>query len=163
MDIFAQAQMTVFTAGVTAIGVIAGLALKEKGNQNLLLFISVLAPILICTHSDLRNRIGQNGAYIGATLWPHIQTLTENNLPSWESSWESRVNSLLVLVGVSQAVALLTLASVGALVARMHALSEHNGYQYLWVGGALLTVLSVAYAGWVFISVRAAKQEVPRK
>jgi hypothetical protein len=161
MDVFAQAQMAVFTAGVTAIGVIAGLALQEGGNKNLLLFISVLAPILICTHSDLRNRIGQNGAYIGAKLWPYIQTLTDDSLPSWESKWEGGVNSLLVLVGVSQAVALLTLASVGALVARTHALSEHNGYQYLWVGGALLTVLSVAYAAWVFISVKTAKRQVP--
>ena len=164
MDVFTQAQMAVLTVGVAAIGVIVGVALRQHGKRDLLLLISLLEPILICTHSDLRNRIGQNGAYIGATLWPHIRKLTEGGLPSWESSWvgRSKVNSFVALVGVSQGPALLAIASVGVLVVRAHALFQHNDYQYVWVGGALLTVLSIAYTGIAFFSVKAAQREVPR-
>lgn len=163
MDVFAQAQMAVLTAGVAAIGVIAGFALKEGAKKDLLLLISVLEPILICTHSDLRNRIGRNGAYIGAKLWPYIQELTDERLPSWESSWsESKFNNVLATVGVSQGAALLTTASVGVLVARAGALYQENGYQYVWVIGALLTVVSIIYTGCAFVSVKAAQKRVPR-
>jgi hypothetical protein len=160
MDVFSQAQVTLFTAGITAIGVIAGLAL-DKQKYNLLLFISIVAPVLVSTHSDLRNRIGMNGAYIRFKLWPYIVELTDPKLPSWEDQWRTKVDQRLVLLGVSQAPALLLSASVAVLVIRIGALSETHadGYGILWCFGVALTVLSSLYTLAVFHALRKPRQD----
>jgi hypothetical protein len=169
MDVFSQAQVTVFTAGVTAIGVIVGLAL-DKHNPNLLLFISVLAPVLVSTHTDLRNRIGENGAYIGTKLWPYIRRLSRSDLPSWEEHWEYRVNKYLILVGVSQAPALLLATSFAVLAIRSgvvlhgHHQSSHGngGYVVLWGVGMSLSILSGGYTAAVLNALRGAKANVEK-
>jgi hypothetical protein len=158
MDVFAQAQVAVFTTGITAAGVVAGLAL-DKHRLNLLLFISVLAPVLASTHSDLRNRIGDNGIYIGQALWPYIQSLTRDDLPSRSEHWETEVDRRLVLVGVIQAPALLLSMSVAVLVIRFGVLSEAHaeGYDVLWYLGAVLTTVSGVYTAGVYLTLRAGK------
>lgn len=93
MDVFAQAQVALFTAGVTAIGVLAGVAIGK--DPNLLLLVGIVAPVVLSTHTDLRYRIGQNGAYIGARLWPRVQDLSEPDLPAWEVEWESKMGGKL--------------------------------------------------------------------
>lgn len=140
-----QLQVASLTAGFTAIGIIAGLALQKGGDPNLELLVPLLSSVVSVTHSDLRVRIGLSGRYIRDELWPYVTSITDSELCSWEHYVADHGSVWLTGISGAQAPVFLLLASVLTLVARFHALDGGGGYLLLWIVGALLTLVSVAY------------------
>lgn len=146
-----QLQVASLTAGFTAIGIVAGLALQKGGDPNLELLVPFLASVVTVIHSELRVRIGLSGRYIRDELWPYITSITDPELYSWEYYSADHSNAWLLGISGAQAPGFLLLASVLALVARFHALKGSSGYVALWTVGAVLTLVGAAYAASVGI------------
>ncbi len=141
-----QIQIVLLTGALTAIGVIAGLALQRNGNTNLLLFVPVLASVVAVLHGEQRSRIGLNGRYIRDCLWPYLKAKTDPLLPSWERYWWEHSNRTIVAIGGVQAVGFLLLMSIVALIVRVEAATAGTGYTVVWWLGAVLTVNSLVYS-----------------
>ncbi len=65
-----QMRLALLAGGLTAMGVVAGLALHQDSNRNLLLLIPALAATTVMINSELGRRIRLNGRYIYTKLWP---------------------------------------------------------------------------------------------
>jgi hypothetical protein len=141
-----QLQIAWLSAGFTAIGIIAGVALGKGGDPKLELLVPILASVVSVVYSELRVRIGLSGSYIRDALWPYIISITDSGLRSWEHYSADNSNVLQLGISGAQAPGFLLLASVLALVARFHALDGSSGFVLLWVVGATLTGISGIYA-----------------
>lgn len=146
MAIRFQIQVALLTGALTAIGVIAGIALQHDGNKDLLLFIPVLASVVAIIHGEQRGRIGLNGRYIRDRLWPYLKAKTDPLLPSWEQYWWEHSNRVIVAIGGVQAAGFLLLMSALALLVRVETAISGDGYSVVWWLGLVLTVNSCIYS-----------------
>ena len=146
MAIRFQIQVALLTGALTAIGVLAGIALQPDGNKDLLLFIPVLASVVAIIHGEQRSRIGLNGRYIRDCLWPYLKAKTDPVLPSWEQYWWEHSNRVIVAIGGVQAAGFLLLMSALALIVRVETAISGDGYSVVWWLGFVLTVNSLIYS-----------------
>lgn len=79
-------QNTMIGLGVTAIGVVVGLAFGGSGDRQLLAIVPIVASVIILTYCGEAYRIVSIGRYIRDVLWPFLSERTHDRLPSWEGS-----------------------------------------------------------------------------
>jgi hypothetical protein len=142
-----QTQIAVLSAGLTAIGVVAGLALQRGGDHRLLLLVPILASVVATIHSELRIRIHLHGRYVCEKLWPHVKQLTEDEqLPSWEEFWGDEAPPVLMAVAGASASGFFVMASIVALGASVGSLGHNAADITIWAIGVLMTVVGTVYA-----------------
>jgi hypothetical protein len=142
-----QTQVAVLSAGLTAIGVVAGLALQHGGDRRLLLLVPILASVVATIHTELRIRIHLHGRYVNEKLWPHVTRLTEDeHLPSWEVFWGDEAPRALMAVAGAQASGFLVMASIIALAATAGSLGHNAAYTAIWATGVVMTGVGAVYA-----------------
>ena len=139
-------MLTGLLAGaLTAVGIIAGLALGQHGNKHLLLLIPPVASSVAIIHTEQRRRINLQGRYIRDRLWPYVQERVNADLPSWENYFEEKAGLLLVVYGEGQSLGLLLLVSVVALAAGGK-VGTNGDYELLFGMGVFLTVAATGFA-----------------
>ena len=79
-------QAAILGAGLTAIGVIAGLALQKDGDERLLLGVPVLAALINVLYAADGYRAAKMGEYMRVELWPQLRSLTGGSLTCWEDT-----------------------------------------------------------------------------
>jgi hypothetical protein len=111
-----QAALT--GVGLTALGVIFGFALEDKGDIRLLVAVPLLAFFVSALHAAESSRVARIGDYIRDRLEPTLRTETGSNLPAWEKGVGKRRREPSIwhraLLLDFPATALFCLASVGA-------------------------------------------------
>jgi len=84
-----SSQAALVGIGLTALGVVVGLAVKEDGDQRLLLALPPLAALVNLLWSIENRRVTLAGSYIRKKLWPELQRLS--GVPySWEKDVQAR-------------------------------------------------------------------------
>jgi hypothetical protein len=127
--------------GLTVLGVIVGLVVKEGGDDRLLLGIPPLAAVINLLYAAETHRTAEIGSYIEIRLWPYLKERVDPGLPSWEQVVSGRLHNrrraLLNLLVGAPALVLFPAASVGALVVL-------NGLNTgLAVAGWVLTAIAI--------------------
>jgi len=134
------AQAALVGIGLTAVGVILGLAAGEDGNERLLLAIPAVALLVNTLSAAQTHRIHLLGAYIRRDLWTFLRDQV-GDLKCWEDDVAgrrgSRLNAVVVLLIDAPALLLFVAASVLVL-----AVCERKDWLE-WAGWAA-TVLAVA-------------------
>jgi hypothetical protein len=146
-----QIQSAALFGALTAIGVIAGLAIKNSADHELVLLIPLLSSGASVLYTEQSRRIGITGAYIRLCLWPYLAAGDEN-LPSWEKWWLDH-GGLMATVGDAPGALLFLAASVGTLIYAASA----GGETLLWWLSAAATAIAVAFV------VAAARQGFRRR
>lgn|GEM_PF-6405413 len=133
------AQATLIGVGLTALGVVFGLAVRIGGDNRLLLAIPPLAAIISLTHASVTFRIIRIGDYIRTELWPAIQSQV-GPVPSWQAYLvarrQGRNTVVQGLLNDGPGMALLAVASVVAVAA------VDNVSLLLRLGGVLCTAVT---------------------
>ncbi|HSZ06279.1 MAG TPA: hypothetical protein VK778_13915 [Solirubrobacteraceae bacterium] len=140
-----QTQIAVLSAGLTAIGVVAGLALQHGGDRRLLLLIPILASVVATINTELRIRIDLHGRYVNEKLWPYVARLTEDELPSWEVYWGDEAPRALMAVAGAQPSGFFVMASIITLAATAGSLGHDAAYVAIWATGVVMTGVSAVY------------------
>jgi hypothetical protein len=91
------AQATLIGVGLTALGVVVGFAVRQGGDQHLLLVVPPLAAVISLSHAGVTFRIVRIGAYIRNELWPDIQRRV-GPIPSWQAHLATRRRGRNVIV-----------------------------------------------------------------
>ena len=79
-------QGSLITLVVTAIGIVAGLVVKDDGDPRLLLILPFLVAAAGIHSSEQDRAIALLGTYIRDELWPHLGGLVDDeSIPSWEN------------------------------------------------------------------------------
>lgn len=114
------AQAALIGVGLTALGVVFGLAAKQGGDNHLLLAVPPLAAIISLIHASVTFRIIRIGDYIRDELWPAIQSQV-GPVPSWQAYLVARRqgrNTIVQgLLNDGPGMALMAVASVVAVAA----------------------------------------------
>jgi hypothetical protein len=114
------AQTTLVGVGLTALGVVFGLAVKKGGDNHLLLAVPPLAAIISLIHASVTFRIIRIGDYIRDELWPAIQGQV-GPVPSWQAYLVARRQGRNIIVqgllNDGPGMTLMAVASVGAVAA----------------------------------------------
>lgn len=134
-----QIQSAALFGALTAIGVIAGLAIKNSADHELVLLIPLLASGASVLYTEQTRRISITGAYIRLRLWPYLTSL-DKDLPSWEDWWLDH-GGLMATVGDAPGNLLLLSASVGTLIYSASA----SGETLLWWLSAAATAIAIAF------------------
>ena len=149
-----QMQLTLLAGTLTAIGVIAGLALQRGGDRDLLLLIPPLASVVAIMHTEHERRITMYGRYLNDVLWPYITKLIDQQLPSWQVYWTANHRPALIRFVRTQVAWFLQLISIAALIARAGVATSSDGYVVMWWIGVVATIA-------VFIFIRSAGFDEP--
>jgi hypothetical protein len=144
-----QVRTTLFGAGLTAAGVIVGVAVKEKA-QDLLFLVPFLASLIGLLYVGEDHKMWVLGQYVDETLWPYVQRRTDPKLPSWEAEirrlrTDSRRHKAISFVGGFGGVAVCVLGSAAALVVLGDHLDDGSWATAAWVFGALATLACLAF------------------
>jgi hypothetical protein len=83
------AQAALVGVGLTGLGVIVGLVVKEHGDHRLLLAVPPLAVSVNFLWAVENRQVGLIGEYIRTLLWPYLAR-TDKELPSWEDECAKR-------------------------------------------------------------------------
>jgi hypothetical protein len=146
-------QSALVGIGLTALGVIVGFVVKEKGDDQLLLAIPLLAALVNLLYAAETYRCNTIGTYIQHTLWPYLQERVQDghgpSPPNWEEWIDDKLGFMMILVG-APALALFPAASGAALIVLS---GLDTG---VWIAGWSLTVIALcgppalgAYSGWM--------------
>lgn len=134
-----NAQAALIGVGLTALGVVFGLAVKEGGDNHLLLAVPPLAAIISLIHASVTFRIIRIGDYIRSELWPAIQGQV-GPVPSWQAYLVARRrgrNTIVQgLLNDGPGMALMAIASLVAVIA------TGDVSVLLRLGGVLCTVVT---------------------
>jgi hypothetical protein len=87
-----NSQSALVGVGLTAVGVIVGLVVKDNGDQRLLLALPPLGALVNLLWSIENRRVTLAGAYIREALWPRLKLLTKVDI-SWEIEVQRRRSS----------------------------------------------------------------------
>lgn len=89
-----NSQAALAGLGLTAVGVIVGLTVKEGASERLLLAIPPLTLFMVLLHIGSSYRLSLIGRYIQKDLWPYIaERVGDPALPSWEAKTAARQRS----------------------------------------------------------------------
>jgi hypothetical protein len=80
--------------GLTALGVIVSLVVKEDGDERLLLTVPPLAIAVNFLWAVENRQVGLIGRYIRTRLWPYLRE-GDDRLPSWEEDCAERRHGLV--------------------------------------------------------------------
>lgn len=80
---YLSGQAAVVGLGLTALGVITGLAVGRNGDDELLLAIPPLVALVVLVHTAGTYRVAKIGDYIREKPWPHLEARV-GATPSWE-------------------------------------------------------------------------------
>ncbi len=135
-------QAAVVGLGLTALGVIVGLAANSAGDHKALLLVSPLSLFVVLIYAAETYRSAMIEIFIYRHIWPRLEE-SLGELPSWERQAASERKPKLGVIGTSllidvPAMAIFVLAGAGAQVAAWDLADP------LWWGGAVLLILSVA-------------------
>jgi hypothetical protein len=109
--------------GLSALGVIVGLVVKEHGDQRLLLAVPPLALTVNSLWAVENRQVGLIGQYIRTRLWPYLAD-TDERMPSWEDECaRRRQGTLSVLRSIFTDFAV-TLIFAGAAITSMAILGQ---------------------------------------
>ncbi len=142
-------QGAVVGLGLTAIGVIAGLAAKEGGGYAILLVIPPLSLFISLIYSAETYRSAALEIYLYGELWPALEDRVGALPPSWELSagsdrrfsWGAAAEVLLIDL---PATAIFAAASVAALLVT----NDKDGFFWIGWGSTGLILLSLVGVGW---------------
>lgn len=133
------AQAALVGVGLTALGVVFGLAIKQGGDSHVLLAVPPLAAIISLIHASVTFRIIRIGDYIRDELWPAIQSQV-GSIPSWQAYLVARRqgrNTIVQgLLNDGPGMVLMAVASVVAVAA------VDNVALLLRLGGVLCTAVT---------------------
>jgi hypothetical protein len=133
------AQATLVGVGLTALGVVFGLAVKQGGDNHLFLAVPPLAAIISLIHASVTFRIIRIGDYIRDELWPAIQVHV-GPVPSWQAYLvarrQGRNTVVQGLLNDGPGMVLMAVASVAAVAA------VDNVALLPRLGGVLCTVVT---------------------
>jgi hypothetical protein len=124
------AQAALVGLALTAAGVILGFAVKEGGDQRLLLAIPPLTLLVVMLHTAENFRAALIGRYIATTLWPSLERQV-GKLHSWEAGVLDRRKQPLHLL--LPEIFLLDVPAMAILIlASGYALTQVGGKEALW-------------------------------
>jgi hypothetical protein len=161
-----SAQTTLVSVCLTAIGVVIGLVLSDKGAPGELLLVVPLISsglgLFYASHSRACLIIGQ---YIRIRLWPRLRGAGEGL--SWEEYLlslrrgnDSRALRHLSLQFLGGTV-VFVMPSVGALVFSAHAAFAREGLVLVWALGVVLLLLHVSLATLLAVEFREDRRSGP--
>ncbi len=142
MVAYISAQAAVVGLGLTALGVITGLAVGKDGDDELLLAIPPLVALIVLVHIAGTYRVAKIGDYIREKLWPHLEARV-GAIPSWEicvAEQRSRRMAFVKAVVVDfPAMALFLAASIIVLA------TAQSKFEALWWLGAVVTAIAIVF------------------
>lgn len=77
-------QTAILGLGLTAVGVVIGVAFGSSSRLILLAIVPILSAVVIVTYCGEAYRVITIGRYIKIELWPYLRTKSSERLPSWE-------------------------------------------------------------------------------
>jgi hypothetical protein len=142
-------QAAVVALGITALGVIAGFAVKD-GHDRLLLAVPPLVMLVVLSYAAGSHRSNAIGNYIRTKLWKELEGRV-GTLPSWQKSIaEERLKPRAIFK-----VIFLDLPPAALFIgASVYALCVTADHEFLWYAGLVMTAISVVVPVVVLAGIR---------
>jgi hypothetical protein len=137
-------QAAVVGLGLTALGVIVGLAANSAADHRILLLVPPLGLFVVLIYSAETYRSAAIEIFIYRRIWPRLEKVV-GELPSWERQAGLERKLGLGSVGISAlidlpAMAVFVLAGIGSLI---EVWDQKDGYWWAGVGFVLVSVAAI--------------------
>jgi hypothetical protein len=148
--------------GLTALGVVVGFAVKEKGDVRLLLAMPPLAMLVNLLLSIEHRRVVLAGAYIRGPLWDVLREHIDERLPCWEDEVQRRRRGMASTISVLCDGALIAAFAAAAFVGTVAARHDVGGILEAaeWTMAVAAALLPIALALATHRETRAASAQV---
>jgi hypothetical protein len=158
-----QLQVAIVSLGVTAVGLVAGLAYRSVSDRGLLLLVPLIGSVTAALYCEQWARLRTAGFYIRDALWPYVQEISDPRMPSYEMFWDQAAAKGVAHLGTIAPPVLLVGLGWLALAESAHSAvsSGSASMGVAWLAGLVLTAIALTYA-FTVARMRSPLRPIPR-